>query len=81
MNEFNIKDLYAYLEASIEDFEVRLDRAIARGYKLHICPHQVDVNLTNEVIDHIYEYAEEEGLDVDQVEENIEDLLDSIYFM
>lgn len=80
MKEF-IESLYEYLQENIQDFEVRVNIALQESYKWHTSPEVADRSLTREMKDLAYEYAEEEGVDVDQVEENIEDIIDNIYFM
>lgn len=80
MEKISIEELIVYLRENIEDFEERLDLAISKGYKQHIMPSQCDIFLTEEIYDKAYEYAEDNDIAEEEMEEFLEEAIDDIFF-
>lgn len=78
--EIDIKDLLNYLAENIEDFKERCEVAISRGYRGHIMPSQTDKNLTDEIFDKAREYADDNEIDEETMDEYLTDEIDNIFF-
>lgn len=78
--EINFKDLLNYLKENIDDFKERCDLAFLRGYRKHIMPSKIDRNLTDEIFDKAREYADDNEIDEETMDEYLADEIDNIFF-
>lgn len=75
-----IKELIDFLYDSIDGFGDRTQYAIDEGYRLHLSPSQVDDSLNDEIYDSLEEYADENGIPQEEVEDFMIENIDDVYF-
>lgn len=80
MKQVEITELIKYLRENIEDYDERIALAIIEGYRQNISPSKVNRFLMEDIKDVAYEYAVDNLILEEDMEEFLDTYIDNIYF-